>query len=181
MRPNNWEGQQCPGVSHFQILSYYLVTAAVNCRKFCWNLLKSRARLFTSNDLWSRFEYLSPWYSKLIPKHTSNFSLKPSQSVLFLQRSFLFLSKWQLVLKPTCSTAGLHLARSHSWLYPRKPLAWPLVQEGSNSDVGATLRARWELTPQRARKEQGSALTTCHDRKKHLAFSLMVSSVSLEN
>lgn len=163
------------------MLSCYLVTAAVNCRKFCWNLLKSRARLFTSNDLWSRFEYLNPWYSKLIPKHMSNFSLKPSQSVLFLQRSFLFLSKWQLVLKPTCSTAGLHLARSYSWLYPRKPLAWPLVQEGSNSDVGATLRTRWELTPQRARKEQGSALTTCHDRKKHLAFSLMVSSVSLEN
>lgn len=55
-----WEGQQCPGVSHFQMLSYYLITAVVNYRRFCCDLLKSRARLFTSDDLRSRFKYLHP-------------------------------------------------------------------------------------------------------------------------
>lgn len=34
------------------------------------------------------------WYSRFIPKHLANFPLKPSLSVLFLQRPFVFLSKW---------------------------------------------------------------------------------------
>jgi len=75
------------------MLSYGLVTTVVNYRKFCCAVLKSRARLFTRNDLWSRFKYLHLWYSRFTPKHVANLPLKPSLAVLFLQWPFVFLSK----------------------------------------------------------------------------------------
>lgn len=128
MRPNNWEGLQCPGVPHFQILSCCLVTAAAHCGKFCWNLLKSRAKLFTSNDLWSRFKYLHPWYSKLIPR-THQISHSYSYKGLFC-----FWASDQLVLLT-------HLL--NSWAAFSKEPFLTLSQEASGLASGARREQEW--------------------------------------
>lgn len=150
------------------MLSCCLVTAAVHCRKFCWNLLKSRVRLFTNNDLWSRFEELHLWYSKLVPKHTSNFSPKPSHSYSY-KGLFCFWASDQPVLLT-------HLL--NSWAEFSKEPVLALSQEASGLASSARrkrqwcwcLRARWELTPQRAWKKQGSALTCLWQKE---AWSLL--------
>lgn len=124
-----------------QMLCYYLETAVVNYRRFCCHLLKFRASLFTSNDLWSRFKYLHTWYLRFIPKCVANFPLNPFLSDLTLTKAFCVSKQvGSSCSQPTCSAAALCLARSHFWLYHRKPLACPLIQGERYSDVGATWR-----------------------------------------